>query len=66
VTDGTIPVAAAQEGVKRWARNAFFPSWRVRLLRWCGYQIGRDVYIADGLLIAEELEDRANSPWAIA
>ena len=45
---------------KRWARNAFFPSWRVQLLRWCGYQIGRDVYIADELLIAEELEDRAN------
>jgi maltose O-acetyltransferase len=45
---------------KRWARNAFFPSWRVRLLRWCGYQIGRDVYIADELLIAEELEDHAN------
>lgn len=45
---------------KRWARNAFFPGWRVRLLRWCGYQIGRDVYIADELLIAEELEDRAN------
>ena len=45
---------------KRWARNAFFPGWRVRLLRWCGYQIGRDVYIADELLIAEELEDHAN------
>lgn len=46
--------------LKRWARNTFFPSWRVRLLRWCGYQIGRDVYIADELLIAEELEDHAN------
>lgn len=45
---------------KRWARNAFFPGWRIRLLRWCGYQIGRDVYIADDLLIAEELEDRGN------
>jgi acetyltransferase-like isoleucine patch superfamily enzyme len=46
--------------LKRWARNAFFPRWRVRLLRWCGYEIGRDVYIADDLLIAEELEDRGN------
>ena len=46
--------------LKRWARNAIFPGWRVRLLRWCGYQIGRDVYIADDLLIAEELEDRGN------
>lgn len=45
---------------KRWARNAFFPGWRIRLLRWCGYTIGRDVYIADELLIAEELEDRGN------
>lgn len=40
---------------KRWARNAFFPGWRVRLLRWCGIAIGRDVYIADDLLIVEEL-----------
>ena len=46
--------------LKRWARNAFFPGWRIQLLRWCGYRIGRDVYIADDLLIAEELEDRAN------
>jgi acetyltransferase-like isoleucine patch superfamily enzyme len=45
---------------KRWARNAFVPGWRVRLLRWCGYQIGHDVYIADDLLIAEELEDSGN------
>jgi maltose O-acetyltransferase len=45
---------------KRWARNAFFPGWRVRLLRWCGYRIGQDVYIADDLLIAEELEDSDN------
>lgn len=45
---------------KRWARNSFFPGWRVRLLRWCGYQIGRDVYIADDILIAEELEDHDN------
>ncbi|HEX5962722.1 MAG TPA: acyltransferase, partial [Gemmatimonadales bacterium] len=46
--------------LKRWARNAFFPAWRVRLLRACGFTIGRDVYIADDLLIVEELADRAN------
>src|ERR1041384_241753 len=45
---------------KRWARKPFFPGWRVRLLRWCGYRIGQDVYVADDLLIAEELEDRDN------
>ena len=42
---------------KRLARNAFFPSWRVQLLRWCGFSIGRNVYIADELIIAEELAD---------
>ena len=46
--------------LKRWARNAFFPGWRVQLLRLCGFQIGRDVYIADDLLIVEELADRGN------
>jgi acetyltransferase-like isoleucine patch superfamily enzyme len=46
--------------LKRWARNAFFPGWRVRLLRLCGFHIGRDVYIADDLLIVEELADRGN------
>jgi len=46
--------------LKRWARNAFFPAWRVQLLRWCGYRIGKDVYIADDILIAEELEDTGN------
>ena len=46
--------------LKRWARNAFFPRWRVQLLRWCGFEIGRDVYIADGLLIVEELADEGN------
>lgn len=45
---------------KRWARDAFFPGWRLQLLRWCGFQIGRDVYIADGLMIVEELADRDN------
>jgi acetyltransferase-like isoleucine patch superfamily enzyme len=41
--------------LKRWARDAFFPQWRVRLLRWCDVRIGTDVYIADGLMIVEEL-----------
>ncbi|HJR15579.1 MAG TPA: acyltransferase [Gemmatimonadales bacterium] len=46
--------------LKRWARNAFFPSWRVSLLRLCGFTIGRDVYIADDFLVVEELADRGN------
>lgn len=46
--------------LKRWARNAFFPSWRVQLLRWCGFQIGADVYIADDFLVVEELADMGN------
>lgn len=44
--------------LKRWARNAFFPSWRVQLLRWCGFEIGRNVYIADDFMVVEELADR--------
>jgi acetyltransferase-like isoleucine patch superfamily enzyme len=43
--------------LKRWARNAFFPSHRVSLLRLCGVSIGADVYIADDLIIVEELAD---------
>jgi acetyltransferase-like isoleucine patch superfamily enzyme len=46
--------------LKRWARNAFFPGWRVTLLRLCGFTIGTDVYIADDLLIVEELSERGN------
>lgn len=46
--------------LKRWARNAFFPSVRVSLLRLCGFAIGRDVYIADDFMIVEELADRGN------
>lgn len=41
--------------LKRWALNAFFPGWRIAMLRWCGVEIGDDVYIADGLIIVEEL-----------
>jgi acetyltransferase-like isoleucine patch superfamily enzyme len=46
--------------LKRWARNAFFPSIRVSLLRLCGFSIGDDVYIADDLIIVEELTERGN------
>lgn len=40
---------------KRWARDAFFPAVRLWLLRRAGVRIGSDVYIADGLMIIEEL-----------
>ncbi|HWG33002.1 MAG TPA: acyltransferase [Gemmatimonadaceae bacterium] len=49
-----------KKSLKRWARNAFFPAWRVHLLRWCGYQLGQEVYIADELIIVEELAQRDN------
>lgn len=45
---------------KRWARDAFFPGFRIALLRACGFRIGRDVYIADGLVIVEELAEEGN------
>lgn len=51
---------ALKKVLKRQAQNAFFPAWRIELLRWCGFEIGRDVYIADGLVIVEELSDRSN------
>ncbi|HZN98761.1 MAG TPA: acyltransferase [Gemmatimonadales bacterium] len=46
--------------LKRWARNAFFPSARISLLRLCGFSIGEDVYIADDLIVVEELSERGN------
>jgi maltose O-acetyltransferase len=46
--------------LKRWASHAFFPAWRLQLLRWCGFRIGEGVYIADGIIIVEELADRDN------
>lgn len=46
--------------LKRWARNAFFPSARVGMLRLCGFSIGDEVYIADDLIIVEELAERGN------
>ena len=45
---------------KRWATNAFFPGVRLALLRGCGFRIGRGVYIADGLIIVEELAEQGN------
>jgi len=47
---------ARRKVLKRWARNAFFPGWRLVLLRWCGVRIGQAVYIADDLIIVEELD----------
>lgn len=46
--------------LKRYARNAFFPRSRIVALRWCGFAIGHDVYIADELLVVEELADAGN------
>ena len=46
--------------LKRRVSRGFFPALRPVFLRWCGFQVGRDVYIADGLLIVEELADRDN------
>lgn len=43
--------------VKRIARNAFFPGVRPPLLRWAGYVVGREVYIADGLTVVDELAE---------
>ncbi len=42
---------------------AMYIGWhpiRIWLLRLCGFKIGRNVYIADGLIIVEELRDRGN------
>jgi galactoside O-acetyltransferase len=46
--------------LKRRVARGFFPALRPLMLRWCGFTVGRDVYIADGLLIVEELADRDN------
>ena len=51
----SLVLKARKKIFKRWARDAFFPGWRVRLLRACGFRVGSDVYIADGLIIVEEL-----------
>ena len=46
--------------LKRHVAAAFFPAMRPVMLRWCGFSVGPDVYIADGLIIVEELADRDN------
>jgi galactoside O-acetyltransferase len=46
--------------LKRRVARGFFPALRPVMLRWCGFAVGRDVYIADGLFIVEELADRDN------
>jgi len=46
--------------LKTVASNIIWYKWRIRMLRWCGFIIGEDVYIADGLIIVEELSDRGN------
>src|ERR1051326_3637610 len=56
----TIARRLLKKVLKRWARNAFFPGWRVWLLRRCGFAIGAAVYIADDLLVVEELADTSN------
>jgi maltose O-acetyltransferase len=42
------------------AKNMPSYSLRLFLYRCCGYQIGTQAYIAEGLTIAEKLEDRDN------
>ena len=46
--------------LKRWAQKALLPSMRVRALRWCGFSVGRDVYIAEQFIVVEELTDTGN------
>ena len=46
--------------LKRWVNGGFFPGLRPALLRACGFTVGRQVYIADGLIIVEELADSGN------
>jgi maltose O-acetyltransferase len=44
--------------LKTCAKNIIWYKWRNSLLRMCGFSIGKDVYIAEGLIIVEELSDR--------
>ena len=46
--------------LKRYVLHAFFPATRPAALRWCGWEVGDEVYIADGLIIVEELAERDN------
>ena len=40
----------------------FTPGFDLRalLLRWCGYELGEDVYIAENFFISDRLEDTKN------
>lgn len=51
---------AAKKILKSFASNIIWYKWRIIILRWCGFIIGEQVYIADGLIIVEELNDRRN------
>jgi maltose O-acetyltransferase len=42
------------------AKNVPYYSLRLFLYRNCGYRIGENAYIAEGLVVAEKLEDRGN------
>ena len=44
--------------LKTTASYCIWYKWRIIMLRWCGFEIGNDVYIGDGLIIIEELLDR--------
>jgi acetyltransferase-like isoleucine patch superfamily enzyme len=46
--------------LKTMASYCIWYKWRIWLLRRCGFEIGRDVYIGDGLIIVEELLDRGH------
>lgn len=41
--------------LKTWARHTMLPGWRLTLLRCAGVRIGQDAYVADDLIIVEEL-----------
>jgi acetyltransferase-like isoleucine patch superfamily enzyme len=46
--------------LKTCAKNIIWYKWRNSLFRMCGFSIGRDVYIAEGMVIVEELSDRGH------
>ena len=46
--------------LKMCAKNIIWYKWRNTLLRMCGFSIGKDVYIAEGLIIVEELSDQGH------
>ncbi|ABE51686.1 acyltransferase [Methanococcoides burtonii] len=46
--------------LKYFAKNLPSYKLRIRMYKSCGYSIGKQVYIAEGLTIAEKLEDSDN------